>query len=277
MSKTPLTVGRALREHWPEYLMEAWGLGAFMVSAGLFATLLEYPGSPIRQALGDADLRRALMGLAMGLTAVAIIYSPWGKQSGAHINPAVTLSFLRLGKIHRVDALFYVIAQFLGGAMGVLLVWAALGHVFSDPPVDFVVTLPGEAGTGAAFVAEAAMSGGLMLMVVAALASVRLMPLIGLFAGVLVALYIALLAPVSGMSINPARSFASALPDGRWESLWLYFSAPALGMLAAVEGFHLTRLGKRRFCAKLNHDEAYRCIHCGHRPAAQNLSTRTHR
>jgi aquaporin Z len=159
--------------------------------------------------------------------------------------------------------------------MGVLLVWAALGHAFSDPPVEFVVTLPGTAGTGAAFVAEAAMAGGLMLMVVAALASVRLMPLIGLFAGLLVAVYIALLAPLSGMSINPARSFASALADARWESIWLYFSAPVLGMLVAVEGFHLTEIGKRRFCAKLNHDEAYRCIHCGHQPAAGNQEKRS--
>jgi hypothetical protein len=62
-----LTIGRALREHWPEYLMEAWGLGTFMVSAGLFATLLEYPGSPVREAIENADLRRGLMGLAMGL------------------------------------------------------------------------------------------------------------------------------------------------------------------------------------------------------------------
>jgi hypothetical protein len=67
-----LTIGRALREHWPEYLMEAWGLGTFMVSAGLFATLLEYPGSPVREAIENADLRRGLMGLAMGLTAPVI-------------------------------------------------------------------------------------------------------------------------------------------------------------------------------------------------------------
>jgi len=277
MSGEPLTVGRALREHWPEYLMEAWGLGAFMVSAGLFATLLEYPDSPVRQALTDADWRRALMGLAMGLTAVGIIYSPWGKRSGAHINPAVTLSFLRLGKINPIDALFYILAQFLGGALGVLLVWAVLGQAFSDPPVDFVVTLPGAAGTGVAFVTEAAMAGGLMLMVVTALASVRFMPLIGLFAGIMVAAYIALLAPLSGMSINPARSFASAVPHGRWEFTWLYFSAPVVGMLGAVEVFRIAKLGRGRFCAKLNHDDAYRCIHCGHQPAPGNETTRTRR
>jgi len=84
-----------LRRHWPEYLMEAAALGCFMISASVFASLLEYPGSPVRQALGDPVLRRVLMGLAMGLTAVAIIYSPWGKQSGAHMNP--TRSFASTG------------------------------------------------------------------------------------------------------------------------------------------------------------------------------------
>jgi aquaporin Z len=118
----PLTLGGAMRKHWPEYLMEAWGLGTFMVSAGLVTTLLEYSKSPVHQAIEDPDLRRVLIGLAMGLTAIAIIYSPWGKQCGAHLNPAVTLTFLRLGKIKAVDAALYIIAQFSGGALGVLLV-----------------------------------------------------------------------------------------------------------------------------------------------------------
>ncbi|MGH7166316.1 MAG: aquaporin, partial [Nitrospiraceae bacterium] len=105
----------ALARHWPEYLMEAAGLAVFMISAAVFTTVLEHPASPVRQAITDPVLRRALIGLAMGLTAIGIIYSPWGKQSGAHLNPAVTLTFLRLGKIQVADALFYVLAQFAGG------------------------------------------------------------------------------------------------------------------------------------------------------------------
>ena len=60
------------------------------------------------------------MGAIMGLTAIGLIYSPWGQQSGAHLNPAVTLTFWRLGKVATWDALFYVLAQFAGGALGVL-------------------------------------------------------------------------------------------------------------------------------------------------------------
>ena len=102
----------ALDRHWPEYLMEAAGLGLFMMSAGGFAIVLYYPASPVAQALVQPVLRRLLMGCAMGLTAVGLIYSPWGKQSGAHFNPAVTLTFLRLGRVAAPDALFYVVAQF---------------------------------------------------------------------------------------------------------------------------------------------------------------------
>ena len=80
----------ALRQHWPEYLIEATGLGLFMVSACVFATLLEHPGSPVRQAITDATLRRIPMGLAMGATAMAIVSSRWGKRTGAQMNPALT-------------------------------------------------------------------------------------------------------------------------------------------------------------------------------------------
>src|SRR5689334_18283210 len=89
--------------HWPEYLIEAWALGTFMVSAGLVATALGSPRSPISGAIPSPLLRSALAGIAMGLTAIALIHSPWGKRSGAHMNPAVTLTFLRLGRVRIQD------------------------------------------------------------------------------------------------------------------------------------------------------------------------------
>jgi aquaporin Z len=250
----------ALRRHWPEYLMEAAGLGLFMVSAGLFGTLLFHPGSPVAQALPDPLLQRALMGLIMGLTAIAIIYSPWGQQSGAHINPAVTLTFWRLGKVETWDAVFYVIAQFIGGALGVLLVLALLGAAFADPPVQYVATVPGPSGIPTALLAEVAISCGLMLMILFTTNTPRLMRLTGVFAGCLVALYITLEAPFSGMSMNPARSVASALPGNLWQAWWIYFVGPAAGMLLAVEVYRLLRGVPAVACAKLNHHTHRRCI-----------------
>jgi len=266
---------RALREHWPEYLIEGWALGCFMLSAAFFTLLLEHPGSPLRAALDGELLRRALIGLAMGLTAIALIYSPWGKRSGAHMNPAVTLTFLRLGKVARVDAWFYVLAQTFGALVGVLLASAIAGAAFTGPPVSFIATRPGAAGVAVAFVAEMAISFGLMLVVLVFSNRPRLAPFTGLAAGVLVAAYITFEAPLSGMSMNPARSLASAVPASQWGDLWLYFSAPLLGMLAAAalvtHGVFRAQVG----CAKLQHAQDQRCIHCGYKPPFQTSSERT--
>ena len=190
----------ALKRHWPEYLMEAAGLGLFMISAAVFATVLEYPGSPLHKAIPDPLVRRALMGLAMGLTAIGIIYSPWGQQSGSHLNPAVTFTFFRLGKIEPPDALFYIMAQFAGGIAGVLLAQAALGMLIAHPSVNYVVTVPGLAGPTVAFLAEVIISLGLMLVVLIASNTRNLARFTGLFAGLLVATYITVEAPLSGMT-----------------------------------------------------------------------------
>src|SRR5262245_30374869 len=72
----------ALKQHWPEYLMEATELGLFMISACAFTVLLFHPASPITSLVPDGIIRRLLMGIAMGSTAIAIIFSPIGKRSG---------------------------------------------------------------------------------------------------------------------------------------------------------------------------------------------------
>jgi aquaporin Z len=264
-SLSPLSWSEALRQHWPEYLIEAAGLGTFMVSATTFGALFWYPGSPASTVVTSEFLRRVLMGVAMGGTAVGIIYSPWGQRSGAHLNPAVTLAFLRLGKIRGVDALFYITAQFLGGLGGVLLVAAVAGRALADDGVRYVVTVPGVAGVSVAFVAEMAISAGMMLMVLVATSSPRLERFTGVFAGVLLLIYITAEAPLSGMSINPARTVASALPAGIWTEVWVYFVGPIAGMMLAVDMHRLLRPRTGIRCAKLIHGRKQRCIHCGYR------------
>src|SRR5262249_60582250 len=128
----------AVREHWPEYLMEAAELAAFMISACLVVALLDHPTSPLSSIVPHATVRRILTGMAMGLTAIAIIYSPWGKQSGAHFNPAVTLTFWRLGKVAGWDAVFYIAAQFIGAVVGVLVAAVLLGDAIAHPAVRYV-------------------------------------------------------------------------------------------------------------------------------------------
>lgn len=255
-------------------MIEAALLGLFMVSACGFAWLLYHPGSPIASAIRGDLARRGFMGTAMGLTAVALIYSPWGKQSGAHMNPALTLNFLRLGKIAPWDAAFYCVFQCVGGALGVLLMRSILGEGIADRSVNYVLTLPGPHGEAAALTAEVMISGGMMLMVLCATNAPIFAPYTGLFAGMLVALYITFEAPLSGMSINPARSFGSAVVAGNWTSFWIYLVAPPLGMFVAAELYGLVRGRAAVHCAKLHHANSKRCIFCEyqhpeHAPAAQ--------
>jgi len=253
----------ALRHHWPEYLMEAACLGLFMSSALTFATMLEHPGSPLRQAIPNALLRRFLMGLAMGGTAIAMIYSPWGKQSGAHINPATTITFLRLGKVKSCDAAFYIAFQFIGGLLGALAASMALSRWASHPSVNYAVTVPGSFGVTAAFAAEILIAFILMTVILQVSNHPKLHKFTGLSAGALVAVYITFEAPISGMSMNPARSLASAVPARHWADLWIYFLAPLIGMLSAAE-FFLRRRGTAQVrCAKLHHQNDKRCIFCG--------------
>ena len=240
--------------------MEAAGLGLFMISAGLFTTLIEYPGSALHSFIASAFLRRGLIGLAMGGTAIALIYSPWGQQSGAHYNPAVTLAFFRLGKVRPWDAFFYVAAQFLGGIAGVLVVSALLHESFRQPPVAYIATRPGPLGPSVAFLAETVISFTMMAMVLTVSNTKILARYTGFFAGLLVFIFIALEAPFSGMSINPARSVSSAAPARAWRGLWIYLSAPVLGMFMAAEANRWLKGPHAVLCAKLNHQTARRCI-----------------
>jgi aquaporin Z len=215
--------------------MEAAELATFMLSACLFTVLLYHPASPALHAIPSPTLRRLLMGIAMGLTAIGIIQSPWGRQSGAHFNPSITLTFLRLGKIGGRDAIFYILFQFLGAIAGVGLSALVLGQSLAAPTVDYAVTIPGPAGPAAAFAAEAFMAALMMAVVLITSNRPRLAPFTPYIMGVLIALYILVFAPISGFSINPARTFGSAIFANLWTAIWIYFSAPILGMFFSAE------------------------------------------
>ncbi len=270
-TRSPLRT--TLKAHWPEYAIEAAGIAAFMTSALCFTALLEHPASPVHAAIPNGTLRRALMGIAMGATAVALVYSPWGKRSGAHFNPALTFAFFRLGKIEGPDALCYAVAQFAGALVGVWVTSSWLSAV-AHPSVHHAATLPGPLGVLPAFAAELAISCGLMLTVLCASNAPRTARFTGLFAGLLIATYITLEAPISGMSMNPARTLGSAAGAHEFGALWIYFTAPTLGMLLAGE-VYVRAFGETRVrCAKLHHQNRQRCIfRCGY--AASSETTRS--
>ena len=244
--------------------MEGAGLGFFMISACFFVALLEHPSSPAHASIPDPMTRRMLMGMAMGLTAIAIIYSPWGKQSGAHINPSVTLTFFRLGKVRALDAAFYIIAQFIGAAAGVLIAHVLLGKIASHPHVNYAATFPGMNGVVIAFLGEAVISFILMTVILNVSNTPAIARYTGIFAGLLVAAYITFEAPISGMSMNPARSLGSSLFASSHAGLWIYFTAPLFGMLLAAEAYVRMKGAAAVSCAKLHHQNYKRCIHCGY-------------
>ncbi|HEU4373563.1 MAG TPA: aquaporin [Telluria sp.] len=255
----PSRLATALRQRWPLYLIEAGGLGTFMLIAALADAVLESHRSPVHLLIASALLRRAVMGMAMGGTAVALIYSRWGARSGAHFNPALTLTFTLLGKINRIDAALYACAQFAGGVSGVLLARLIAGPALAEAPVSYAVTVPGIGGVATAFWMEMLISAILMGVTLFASNRARLMRYTGALCGILIALFVTFEAPFSGMSMNPARTVASALPSGIWTAAWLYFIAPVAGMGLAALAYRAWSPAGAVACAKLNHDSEEPC------------------
>ncbi len=275
LSPSDLSTWRAaLRNHWFLYLYEGAELALFMLSACAFTVWLFLPSAAAVRLVPDAALRRVLMGIAMGATAILLIHSPMGKQSGAHFNPAITLTYLRLGKISTWDALFYVLGQFLGGIFGVGIAALLFDPPLATPPAQYAITIPGVYGTAAAFAAELFMAFLLMLVVLWTSNRPSLAGYTSCFVGLLIAVYILLFAPVSGFSINPARTTASACFAEVWTAVWIYFTAPLLGMLAAAE-LRIRISGRHSvLCAKLHPDASvlcpFNCTFPGHRHQEQS-------
>src|SRR5439155_19571391 len=134
-----------------------------------------------------------------------------------------------------------------------------LGTLIADPAVNYMVTLPGTSGVAAAWLGELLISG-LLMLVVLIVSNSRYARFTGLYAGVLVMIYIIVEAPLSGMSLNPARSLGSAVAADTLSDLWIYFTAPPLGMLLAAEIYVRARGFGAVLCAKLAHPRAGACI-----------------
>jgi aquaporin Z len=253
-----------IHKHWPEYLIEGALLGCFMLSISILVTVFESSSSIVIARIPGAVPRFWLLAISIGAALGLLIQSPWGKRSGAHMNPAITLAFLRLRKMQPLDAFFYVVAQTLGGTLGVIIAALTMGKLFTAPPVQYAATLPGPGGEITAFVAETLISFLLMATILFFISTARLARFTALAIGVLVTALIMIEAPLSGTSMNPARTLASAIPGMMWQHLWLYLAGPTLGMMLAAQVHRVVSKNPASGCAKLLHPRKVRCIHCGY-------------
>ena len=225
----------AFRNNWKHYLQEALGLAIFMISACFFSAMIFSEKSACYTFIPGEMMKNIVMGVLMGLTALFIFYSPFTAPSGSQINPAVTLVFLRLNKMCRYDALFFFISQCAGGVLAVYLMQWGMGSILISPPVNSAVTVPGKFGAGWALLMEWIISFITMSIVLFTSHHEKLKRYTRFFSAVLVCCWVIIAGPVSGFGMNPARSFASALPSGTWTAFWIYVFIPIAGMLAAAE------------------------------------------
>ena len=227
----------SFNRNWIHYLQEALGLGIFMISACFFGSMLESDHSSFHFLIPDPMVRRIIMGLMMGSTALFIFYSPLTAPSGSHINPAVTITFLRLGKMSTWDTFFYILFQFTGGILAVYLMAGLMGDLLTSAPVHYVVTVPGLKGPLVAAITELTIAFCMMMMVLMTSVDERLKKYTRIISALFVCLFVILAVPLSGFGMNPARSFASALPAHIYTAFWIYLIAPVAGMLIAAELF----------------------------------------
>src|SRR5271156_457431 len=201
--------------HAPEYVAEFLGT-ACMVFFGLSAVVFDFgEGLPMSQWIPDHSLRLLITGFCFAGTGSLVAISPLGRLSGAHINPSVSLAFWLNGKMRFADFAGYVLGQILGGMTGAAMlagVWKK--HAAS---VHNGMTLPGAGwALWQVFSAEVALTALLVLLIFIFVSSRRLMRWTPLMTWIVVAMMVWLEAPVSGTSLNTARSFGPALVTGSW-------------------------------------------------------------
>jgi aquaporin Z len=235
-------------------------VGILMLSTCIWGTLTYSDESPLKFLGLSALSKSILMGTAVAMTTFLIIGSPFGRRSGAHLNPSVTLTFIRLGRIHRWDAVWYIVAHFIGAVAGVLAARQILGLRLSDPSVQYMVTVPGKNGNAITFLGEFLLSGVLMAAVLYSSNHRRLVRVTPTLVSILTILFFVLSPSKSGFSVNPARTLSSALFAGAWQGVWIYFAAPCLGMLSAAALYIKTVGLNRVYCAKVFHDMRSVCV-----------------
>jgi glycerol uptake facilitator protein/aquaporin Z len=176
-----------------------------------------------------------IVGLAVAILIAGLIVSPPGKETGGHMNPAISFAMWRFGVFPGAGVVPYIIAQLLGSVLGVLIARVVWGPVVAQPPVAYAVLQPGPGWSDAElFIAEALSMAVIVLLVGICLARPRLAPFVPWIVGGLIGLAIAALGTSTGGSVNPARQFGPAALSGQTRFLWVYLLAPMAGALLAI-------------------------------------------
>ena len=197
---------------------------------GTFFLVFAGTGAIIANDVFGGSIGHVGISLSFGLVVMAVIYSV-GETSGAHINPAVTLGFFCLNRLSGKDTGLYILSQSIGAILASLFLYS----IYPSHPT-LGLTSPSISILGT-FIYEYLLSFLLMFVILSVATGAKEK---GLMAGVAIGGTVALEAlfagPVTGASMNPARSLGPALMTGQLSHLWIYISAPILGAISAVPG-----------------------------------------
>jgi aquaporin NIP len=214
------------------------GLARRAVAEGLAAFALVFAGcgAIVTNASYDGALGVVGIALVFGLIIMVMIYAT-GHLSGAHINPAVTVAFTLTRHFPARDATAYIAAQLAGAVCGALLLLA----IWPGQPADLGATVP-SIGVGSALVYETVLTAFLMFVIIAVATDTRA---VGAAAAIAIGATVGLDAlfggPVTGASMNPARSFGPALASGQWTDFWIYIVGPVMGAALGAAAYQLVR------------------------------------
>lgn len=242
--------------HWRIWAAEGAGTGLMMLG-GLSAVCLTFgSGAPVAEALPSDSLRRVAVGALFAACVSLVAVSPVGRLSGAHLNPAVTLSFRVLNRVSGHDVGGYLVAQLIGALCGTAAVRVLWGDTALS--VDGGATLLGTpvvAGVALEIVMTATLVGVILWFV----SDVRLVPWTPLAIWPVITALVWIGGSYTGTSLNPTRSAAPALVFAQLADLWVYLVAPTTGAVALAFVWRHRHHAFQPKTAKLFHDPGYRC------------------
>jgi aquaporin Z len=239
---------------WRLFVSEMVGMAVLLLGGLSLVIFMFGAGSPMERLVPSVLLRQILTGFLFGCLGATIALSTVGKESGAHVNPAVTFGFWLMQKLDARTALGYVVAQLIGACLGSvpLLAWGSMGR-----SVAFGATVPGENyTTGVVLMGEVVTTFALVAGLCVFIGFRHLRPFTPALIPFLYAVMVPLEATISGTSTNPARTFGPALISGQWQGWWIYWVGPLTGTLVAIGV--CSSLAKRIEVAKLYHFESDR-------------------